>query len=88
MSEVDVTYQRNTYSLSTSYNIAQNDMTSALTWVCPHRTVSYDMSAHLDPKKASYDVEIKWEADKLVSFQYCSHRSLYSNNWLFYMYLD
>lgn len=68
MGEVDVKYQRNSYSLSSRYALTGQGIESAFTWVCPHRTVSYEMSGSLDNRKASYDAEFSWEADKMVSY--------------------
>lgn len=64
--EVDVTYKRKTYSLSTEYKLTDGSISSNMMWVSPQRTVKGEMSGTLNDKTASYDAELTWEADKTV----------------------
>ena len=65
--ELEVIYLRNTYSISSSYKLSEDGITSAATLVCPHRTVTYEMSGTLNDKMATCEAELQWATDKKVS---------------------
>lgn len=61
MGRADVTYNTNTYSLSGQYKLMGNSLTSSASWVCPHRSMQYEMSASSENGRMSASSEFKWD---------------------------
>jgi hypothetical protein len=65
--KVDLTYQGQSYSASSSYQLSDDSMKSSASWSCPHHdSITYEMTGTLNEKTLSYDAELKWKTDKTV----------------------
>lgn len=62
MAVADVTYRRETWTISTEYKLMGDSMTGKASYVCPHRSIIYDMSGTFNPRKVSFDAGLKWDA--------------------------
>lgn len=71
MARGDVTYKRDTYSLSGQYKVQANEITSSGSWVCPHRTMNYEVSASNQNGRMAASGEFQWDRDmsKKVSYR-------------------
>jgi hypothetical protein len=76
MARSDVTYKRDRWSTNFQYRLGSDDITSSLSYVCPHRTVTYEMSAQANSRKVSGNFDLKWDAERdsskkvLVTMEY------------------
>ena len=66
MSSAEVTFKRQKWSLSSQYKLDDSSISSSVTYVCPQRTVTYEMSA-ASGQKLTADFDLKWDASRDAS---------------------
>lgn len=63
-STAEVTFKRQRWSISSEYKLDSTSITSSAAYVCPERTVTYEMSAGATAQKLSADFDLKWDATR------------------------
>lgn len=66
MCQTDVTYNRNTYSLKSSYKLTDTTFTTSCSWNSPNKVMSYQMDLSSNSGKMAASTEFSWAPNQKV----------------------